>query len=131
MSERRYRAPSGITRVFNNLAAKAGFGSQLTVAGRKSGQPRTVVITPIEVDGQDYLVSPRGQSDWVLNLRAAGTGTLTTKRKPQEISVTEVDGEERDKVLQVYREKLGPAVSSHFKAMPDAVDHPVFRVEKT
>ena len=89
------------------------------------------MITPIEVDGQDYLVSPRGQSDWVLNLRAAGTGTLTTKRKPQEISVTEVDGEERDKVLQVYGEKLGPAVSSHFKAMPDAVDHPVFRVEKT
>lgn len=129
MSERRYRAPSSIVRVFNNFSAKVGFGSQLTVAGRKSGQPRTVVVTPIEVDGAEYLVSPRGQSDWVLNLRAAGgKGTLKAKKTSREITAIEVDGTEREKALEVYQEKLGPAVSSHFKAMPDAADHPVFRV---
>ena len=128
MSERRYRAPSRIVRFFNNFSAKVGFGSQLTVTGRSSGQPRTVVITPIEVDGAEYLVSPRGQSDWVLNLRAADTATLKSKKKAREIVVTEVVGAEREKVLKVYQDKLGPAVSSHFKAMPDAADHPVFRI---
>ena len=129
MSERRYRAPSMVVRVFNNLAAKVGFGSQLTVPGRKSGKPRTIVITPVEVNGFEYLVSPRGQSDWVLNLRAAGSGKLRTKKHVREITVTEVEANERDNVLKYYQDKLGPAVSSHFKAMPDAADHPVFRIK--
>ncbi len=44
----------------------------LTVRGRKSGQPRTVLIAIIERNGKRYLGAPFGVVAWVRNLRAGG-----------------------------------------------------------
>ncbi len=44
----------------------------LRVRGRKTGQPRSVVVNLLTVDGADYLVSPRGNTQWARNVRAAG-----------------------------------------------------------
>ena len=49
----------------------------LTVRGRKSGQPRTTPVAIVEHEGQRWLISPYGQSDWVRNLRAAGRAKAT------------------------------------------------------
>ena len=54
---------------------------RLTVRGRTSGQPRTTVVNLLELHGERYLVAPRGHTQWVRNLRAAGEGTLTVGRR--------------------------------------------------
>ena len=77
--ECRYLAPTGMDRMFNSTVAaltRAGIsimGSRvLAVRGRKSGEWRTTPVNLLTVDGTRYLVAPRGQAQWVRNLRAAG-----------------------------------------------------------
>ena len=70
-----------------------GTMSLLTVRGRKSGQPHTVPVLLVEQDGQRWLVAPYGVVQWVRNLRAAGTATLTRSRRSEAISVTELEAQ--------------------------------------
>jgi deazaflavin-dependent oxidoreductase (nitroreductase family) len=123
-----YRKPNAFTsKVFNPIALRFGIGGtrRLTVRGRRSGLPRTIPVVPVEHDGRRYLVSPRGETEWVRNLRAAGEAELDGVR----VHLTEVPVVERRPILDAYQKLAGRAVSSHFKALPDAADHPVFRVE--
>ena len=83
MAERRYVAPNLVTRIFNLLPmalARLGvsvWGSRtLAVRGRTSGEWRTVPVNLLEHDGVRYLVAPRGETQWVRNLRVAGSGEL-------------------------------------------------------
>ncbi|MGZ4607911.1 MAG: nitroreductase/quinone reductase family protein, partial [Blastococcus sp.] len=77
-----YRAPGWFTRnVFNRAVAfltRHGVsivGSRvLAVRGRTSGEWRTTPVNLLDHQGRRYLVSPRGEGQWVRNLRAAGTG---------------------------------------------------------
>ena len=62
------------------VGLKIGSMSLLTVRGRKSGQPRTVPVLLVEHDGHSFLVAPYGVVQWVRNIRAAGTATLTRGR---------------------------------------------------
>ena len=127
-----------------NAAASAmarrgrGPASELTVAGRKSGQLRTVPVTPIEVDGSGYLVSPYGEVGWVHNLRAAGEGTLARNGTSRRITVDECAADEAGKVLKLYHEDFKRIVGPYFDVPEEpttadfaavATDHPVFRYE--
>jgi deazaflavin-dependent oxidoreductase (nitroreductase family) len=128
-----YRKPPLFTRkVFNLLAMRFGVaGSQtLTVRGRRTGEPHSVPVIPIEHDGQRYLVSPRGEADWVKNLRAVGgRGELTHHGRSEPFRATEVPVPQRGPILDVYQQVAGRAVTSHFAALPDPADHPVFRLQ--
>ena len=81
-----YRAPGWVTRnVFNRGVARltrmgiSVLGSRvLETRGRQSGQPRRTPVNLLTVDGHEYLVSPRGHSQWVRNVRADGG-------RPQEV----------------------------------------------
>jgi hypothetical protein len=44
----------------------------LRVRDRTSGELRVVVVNLLTVDGRDYLVSPRGNTQWARNARTAG-----------------------------------------------------------
>jgi deazaflavin-dependent oxidoreductase (nitroreductase family) len=130
-------------RVLNTaMAALARRGRgpawELTVTGRRSGEPRTVPVTPIEVDGSRYLVAPYGAVGWVHNIRAAGRATLRRGSSVDEIAVAEVDGPEAGAVLMAYHADLERIVGNYFDlpagpALDDftavASDHPVFRIE--
>src|ERR1700693_333279 len=72
----------------------------LTVRGRKSGQPRTVVLAIIERSGKRYLCAPFGVVDWVRNLRAAGEAILTRGRRSETINARELHQGEAALVLQ-------------------------------
>ncbi len=65
---------------FYKLLARLGvsvYGSRLlAVRGRKSGAWQTVPVNVLELDGARYLVAPRGETQWVRNLCAAGAGEL-------------------------------------------------------
>jgi deazaflavin-dependent oxidoreductase (nitroreductase family) len=62
----------------------------ITVRGRTSGQPRSTPITLCENDGRRGLISPFGETDWVRNLRAAGSATLTIARRTEEVTAVEL-----------------------------------------
>lgn len=73
----------------------------LTVRGRRSGEPRTTVVNLLDLDGTRYLVAPRGQTQWVRNLRAAGTGSLRVGRQNEEFTATEIGDHDADVVEKV------------------------------
>src|ERR1700723_3741081 len=52
----------------------------LTVPGRKSGRERSTPVTPMSVDGQEYVVAGFRGADWVANVPAAGQARLARGR---------------------------------------------------
>src|SRR5690242_19385865 len=82
------------------------YGSRvLVVRGRKSGERRSTPVNLLELEGERYLVAPRGNTQWVRNLRAAGTGRLFLGRRAQSFTATEVPVEERSPILRAYLKK--------------------------
>jgi deazaflavin-dependent oxidoreductase (nitroreductase family) len=105
--------------------------SKLSVIGRRSGRWRTTPVAVLDYEGERYLVSYRGESEWVRNLRASGRGRLWHKGEVEEIAVSEVPVGERAPLLEVYAARYGrfPTVAEVLRALPDPADHPIFRIE--
>lgn len=145
----RYAAPDWFTRrIFNPLVAgltRLGisvWGSRvLGVPGRTSGLWREVPVNLLTVDGVDYLVAPRGTTQWVRNLRASGHGRLRLGRTTETFAATELIDAEKPVVLRCYLERWAWEVKAFFDGV-DATstdeqltragpNHPVFRIERT
>ena len=126
------KPPAFTRRVANPLAMKlnARGGATLTVVGRRTGQLRKVPVIPVELDGNRYLVSPYGESEWVRNLRAAGEGELSRKGRAETFHAVEVPVDQRGPVISRYREVAGRVLGPCFTKLPDARDHPVFEVDQ-
>lgn len=132
-SATRYQEPGWFTaNVFNPLVrglTRRGIslkGSRvLEVRGRKSGEIRSTVVNLLTVDGQRYLVAPRGETQWVRNLRAAeGRGTLILGKRREEFRATELADEEKPAILRAYLEQWAWEVGKFFDGLradsPDA-----------
>jgi len=135
VTARTYLRPPWMQRnVGNRLAPLLGRSmvSRLTVRGRRSGRERTVPVAVLDHEGERYLVSYRGLSDWALNLRATPEARLTTRGRAENITVQEVPETDRPPLLTAYRERYGamPTVAGVLDALPDPGDHPVFRIRK-
>ena len=112
--------------------------AELSVRGRKSGQMQRVPVNPHTHDGTQYIVSARGHSQWVRNMRVAGGGELRVGRKVRQFTAVELPDEEKLPVLRTYLEKWGWEVNQYFKGVTAkstdeeliaaAPDHPVFRI---
>jgi deazaflavin-dependent oxidoreductase (nitroreductase family) len=142
----RYVKPDWFTRnVFNRLVAAlnglgvSAWGSRvLEVRGRRSGEPRRNPVNLLTLGEERYLVAPRGHTQWVRNLRAAGEGYLLLGRKRERFSARELADDEKEPVLRAYLEKWKWEVGQFFSGVgPDAPaeelrriapDHPVFRI---
>lgn len=140
-----YKPPSAAVKFLNNkiMALFTSMGislsgsQQLTVRGRKSGQPRSVTVNPLDHDGARYLVAPRGTTEWVRNLRAAGAGELKLGSNRQQFQATEVADGEKAPILRHYLERWGTVTRREFGVGKDptdeelqriAPDHPIFRI---
>jgi deazaflavin-dependent oxidoreductase (nitroreductase family) len=144
----RFQRPGWFTKhVFNPIVAgltRLGIGiagSQvLEVRGRKSGEWRRTPVNPLQFEGNRYLVSPRGNTQWVRNMRISGGGRLVRGRRVEEFTATEVPEGERPPLLRAYLEKWKWEVGAFFDGVgPDssdeelsriAPDHPAFRIAK-
>jgi deazaflavin-dependent oxidoreductase (nitroreductase family) len=117
--------------IFNRLAMKSGMmgAHTLLVPGRSSGQVQRVPVIPVEHDGARYLVSTRGESNWVRNLRAAGRAELKRGSTTEAVRATELPVDERPPVIAAYRPAAGREVEKYFTKLPDPADHPVFRLD--
>ena len=142
----RYVRPDRFTRrVFNPLVARltrlglSVWGSRvLEVKGRTSGLPRTTPVNVLTVDGERYLVAPRGTTEWVRNARVAGTVRLHLGRKVEEVALTELSDHAKPVLLRAYLRRWKWEVGQFFDGVgPDATDeqliaiaagYPVFRL---
>ena len=142
-----YRAPGWFTRnVFNPIIAgltRLGIsvvGSRvLRVRGRTSGEWRSVPVNLLTFEGQRYLVAPRGETQWVKNIRKAGGGELQLGRKTEPIQVTELSNEEKPELLRAYLKRWKAETGVFFDGVsadsPEedvrriAPKHPVFRIQ--
>jgi deazaflavin-dependent oxidoreductase (nitroreductase family) len=89
-----------------NLGIVTGPVRVLTVAGRKSGEPRSTPATPFTFHGSLYVVGGYPRADWVLNARAAGAGTVTRGRKSDRVTFVELSAEEARPVLRAFPDKV-------------------------
>src|SRR4051794_26488444 len=142
----RYQQPDPFTKhVFNPLVAaltRLGIsvaGSRvLEVRGRKSGEPRRTPVNLLTVDGTRYLVAPRGNTQWVRNLRARGEGRLLVGRRSEPFTAAELADDDKPALLRAYLQRWKWEVGAFFGGVgPDsaddelrriAPDHPIFRI---
>lgn len=133
MTGRRYIKPSWMQRNVGNFMAalfRPSLVVKLSVPGRHSGHRHTVSIVVLDHGGERYLVSVRGVSDWVLDLRASHCGRLLRRGNVEEIGVVEVPVADRAPLIDAYLARYGrmPTVATLLRALPDPADHPIFRV---
>ncbi|MDQ0989239.1 nitroreductase family deazaflavin-dependent oxidoreductase [Streptomyces sp. V3I7] len=115
--------------------------AELSVRGRKSGEMQRIPVNPHTHEGAQYLVSARGHSQWVRNMRAAGGGELRVGRKVRTFTAVELPDAEKLPVIRTYLERWGWEVDSYFQGVTAgstdeeivaaAPDHPVFRITVT
>jgi len=141
-----YQEPGWFTKnVFNRLISsltKAGisvWGSRtLSVRGRSSGEWRSNPVNLLTYSDRHYLVAPRGQTQWVRNLRVATSGELRVGRRVQSFTSVELLDDEKADILRAYLKRWKMEVGIFFDgvsgASPDselariAPDHPVFEL---
>ncbi len=145
-TNRRYLQPDWVTRNILNpivmILTKFGvsfWGSRiLEVRGRKSGEWRSVPVNLLHVDGVDYLLAPRGETQWVRNLRVAGQGRLRVGRRTTVFEVEELADERKPAIMRPYLVRWKWEVGQFFEGVgPDASDeelagiapnHPIFEI---
>lgn len=146
-SSPRYVRPGWFTKhVFNPTIAlftRAGvsvWGSrELRVRGRTSGEWRTTPVNLLTVEHDRYLVAPRGETQWVRNLRVAHEGELRVGRRTETFRAAELPDSEKPPILRSYLKRWKAEVGVFFGGVgADASDeellrigpdHPVFRIE--
>lgn len=143
----RYQRPPWIVQhvlnpVITVLAGKLGLDMRgawvLTVPGRRTGQPRSVPVNLLVLNGERYLVAPRGETEWVRNLRAAGRGMLRKGKQELSFQAEELPDDQKLPVLREYLRRWGRETTAQFGvSSPDVSDeelrriapnHPVFRL---
>ncbi|MGO9899111.1 MAG: nitroreductase family deazaflavin-dependent oxidoreductase [Solirubrobacteraceae bacterium] len=144
-----YQRPGWFTtNVFNRLVAAltrlglSVYGSRvLEVQGRVSGEWRQTPVNLLRYEGAEYLIAPRGHTQWVKNLRASGTGRLRVGRRTEAFTAVELSDDEKPLLLRAYLKKWKFEVGTFFGDVgPDssdeelrrtAPDHPVFRLVRS
>jgi len=146
MSEHYQRPGWFTTNVFNRMVAgltRLGIsvvGSRvLEVRGRTSGELRRTPVNLLTLERRRYLVAPRGNTQWVRNLRASGEGRLLVGPRGESFTATELTDEEKTPVLRAYLKRWRFEVGVFFDGVgPDSDEqelrriaprHPVFRIE--
>jgi deazaflavin-dependent oxidoreductase (nitroreductase family) len=144
----RYLAPNFGATIFNAFVrGLAGLGvsvygsTNLAVRGRRTGAWQVVPVNVLEHDGASYLVAPRGETQWVRNLRASGRGEFRMGRRVREFTATEMADDAKPPILRAYLQRWAFEVAAFFPGVSAtssdtelraiAAGYPVFRVSRT
>jgi hypothetical protein len=131
-----------VNPVVGFLAGRLGLGPKgaqvLAVRGRKSGEWHRIPVNPLTLGGQRYLVAPRGETEWVRNIRVSRAGRLTVAGKTADVRVVEVPDREKPPILRAYLQEWAwevkrffgglDAAASEADFIPIAARYPVFRI---
>lgn len=99
------RAANALIRWLAELGISIAGTRALRVRGRKSGKQRSVVINLLTVDGVDYVVSPRGNTQWARNVRAAGVVEMGPSWHKERAEVRELADDAKPEVLKRYLQR--------------------------
>jgi F420H(2)-dependent quinone reductase len=129
----RYDKPNLAARTSNALIrwmAEAGISiagtRALRVPGRKTGKLRGVVINLLVVDGRQYVVSPRGDTQWARNARSAGTVEMGPRWHGHQVRIAEVTDDAKPALLRRYLERWYWEVKGHIAGLtPESTDDEV------
>ena len=120
-----YLKPPWFTaKIFNKVAMATGVGGSetLTVTKRVSKQPQKIPVVVPEVDGVKFLVSTRGETEWVKNVRADSNVKVGTTG----YVATEIPVDQRGPIIAAYRPLAGKVVEGYWRQLPEDADHPTF-----
>ena len=98
-----------LARPLLSLGVPFGPDVLLTVRGRTSGLPRTTPVSLVDYGGRRGVISPFGETQWVRNLRVAGTATIRHGRRSEEVRTLELDHEQ---AVRFIREAIAPIAAS-------------------
>jgi deazaflavin-dependent oxidoreductase (nitroreductase family) len=128
-----------VVALLTRLGVSVWGSRELRVRGRTSGEWRTTPVNLLTIETTRYLVAPRGETQWVRNLRVAGTGELRVGRRTDEFRAAEITDADKVPILRAYlkrwKAEVGvffaglSATSSDAELLRIAPDHPVFRIE--
>lgn len=129
----RYDEPNRVARAANEAfrwLAEAGISvagtRALRVRGRKTGTLRGVVINLMTVDGRDFVVSPRGNTQWVRNARAAGEVEIGPRWRSRQVRINEVADDAKPELLKLYLDRWYWEVKGHVGGLtPDSTDEQI------
>ncbi|SOX54114.1 DUF385 domain-containing protein [Mycobacterium ahvazicum] len=117
------RAGNAVIRWLAELGVSIAGTRALRVRGRKSGKPRAVVINLLTIDGVDYLVSPRGNTQWARNVRAAGVVEVGPRWRRKRLTATEVEDAAKPPVLKRYLDRWYWQVKGYVAGLtPDSTE---------
>jgi deazaflavin-dependent oxidoreductase (nitroreductase family) len=138
-----YKAPSAAEKLFNQIFGfLAGLGLApsfiylLQVTGRKSGKTFSTAVNLMDVRGKQFLVAPRGRTQWVKNAEASGEVTLKRGAR-RTFRLRTLADTEKPEVLKEYLTRYRSAVQKFFPVQPDATieafakiaqDYPAFEL---
>lgn len=119
---RPYRAPGRASRVMNRIMiglTRMGLPTRgsvvLSVRGRATGSTQRVPINLLELGGERYVVAPRGQTEWVRNLRAdGGVGSYRRRGAAVEFVAVELDDDHKAPILAAYLERWSKETARFF-----------------
>jgi F420H(2)-dependent quinone reductase len=128
-----------LVRLFMRLGISVWGSRILRIRGRKSGEWRSTPANLLTYQGKQYLVAPRGQTQWVRNIRESGGGELVLGTKAQTFKAVEITDDQKVPILREYLRRWKFEVGQFFGGVDAtatdedlrriAPDHPVFRVD--
>jgi deazaflavin-dependent oxidoreductase (nitroreductase family) len=117
------RAANAVIRRLAELGISIAGTRALRVRGRETGKPRGVVVNLLTVDGADYLVSPRGNTQWARNVRAAGVVEVGPRWRRRPARAGELDDAAKPEVLRRYLARWHWQVKDYVGGLsPDSSD---------
>lgn len=132
-----YAKPASVTRNVLNpaVAGLTGMGISvlgsrvLSVRGRRSGAWHSTPVNLLTREGAQYLVSPRGNTQWSRNLRVAGDGRLRLSKRVEAFSATELADPDKPAILRAYLRRWKFEVGAFFGGVgPDATEEELLRI---
>lgn len=126
----RYDIPGPATRMFNAVVrhlAESGISiagtAALRVRGRTSGRMHPVVVNLLRAGGREYLVSPRGNTQWARNARVAGAVEVGPRWRRRTVAIDEVPDDLKPALLRRYLDRWYWEVKGHIGGLtPDSGD---------
>jgi deazaflavin-dependent oxidoreductase (nitroreductase family) len=125
--EREFRVASPTEKIFNRafgflvgLGLSPSFNYLLEVKGRKSGKVYSTPVNLHEVNGKQFLVAPRGRTQWVRNAEVCGEITLKKRGRRRTYKLRPLADSERPEILKSYLVRYGSMVQRFFPVEPEA-----------
>lgn len=116
----RYDQPNVAARALNEVfrvLAEAGVSiagtHALRIRGRKTGKLRGVVVNLLSIEGRQFLVSPRGNTQWARNARAAGQVEVGPRWRGRVVDIEELADDAKPEILKPYLERWYWEVKGH------------------